>query len=478
MSQPMSKFYRRLPLVAIAIVLAGVVPPAPISATEAPPGRLRRPNIVLLLADDMRADAIGATGNPAISTPNIDSLARGGVTFRGAHIMGSQHVAVCIPSRAMLLSGRSLFRLKDNGQIIPPESPTYPELLRRSGYVTFATGKWHNDRQSFARSFSGGAAIFFGGMTSHSGTPVYDFDPSGKYPRGASRPGDKYSSTLFTDAAVAFIRSHKGDAPFYVHLAYTTPHDPREVPPGYKDRYDVRALKPPENFLPEHPFDNGEMRVRDELLAERPRSADYVKRELATYYAMITHMDEQVGRVLAGLKEAGHAENTIVVFAADHGLALGSHGLLGKQNLYEHSVRVPLIVRGPGIPAGQVNDALCYLMDVCPTLLECAGAGVPQQIEGRSLLPVLKGEKRDVRGGLFLAYRDVQRGFFDGRFKLIEYWVSGRRTTQLFDLKSDPHELHSLAGEEASADVVARLQRQMAEAQRDLQDPEAGKWVQ
>ena len=404
---------------------------------------------------------------------------RGGTAFRNAHIMGSEQPAVCVPSRAMLLTGRSLFHLHKTGNVIPPEHPTYPQLLRKAGYDTFAAGKWHNDRASFARSFSGGGAIFFGGMGDQAKVNVYDFDAGGTYPKDRVRVGGRYSTELFTDEAVNFIRGRKDKPgrPFYLHLAFTVPHDPRTVPPGYEGRYDPADVKLPENFLPRHPFDNGEMDVRDEVLTTRPLSPDYLKRELAAYYAMITHMDEQIGRVLEALRESGHADNTIVVFAADNGLALGSHGLLGKQNLYQHSVGVPLVIKGPGIPAGQTSDALCYLTDLCPTLLDLAGVSSPAGIDGKSLLPVLRGEKDSIRDGLLFAYKDFQRGYRDGRWKLIQYFVADRYfTVQLFDLKADPYETRNLAGDPGHSDTLARLRKAMDEAQQAADDPQAGKW--
>ena len=215
------------------------------------------------------------------------------------------------------------------------------------------------------------------------------------------------------------------------------------------------------------------MNVRDEVLSARPLTPDYVRRELAAYYAMVEHMDAQVGRVLAALDATGRAGETVVIFAADNGLALGSHGLLGKQNLYEHSVRVPLIVKGPGIPAGRSTDALCYLLDLFPTVCEWTGLESPPN-DGRSLLPVMRGEKESVRDGLMFAYRAEQRAYRDERYKLIEYDVKGARTTQLFDLKDDPSERRDLSEVAQHAGTLARLRGRLAGAQKEHGDPRAG----
>ncbi len=142
--------------------------------------------------------------------------------------------------------------------------------------------------------------------------------------------------------------------------------------------------------------------------------------------------------MLSALKKAGKAKNTIIVFAGDNGLAVGRHGLLGKQSLYEHSVHVPLIISGPGIPKSQKRDAFCYLLDIFPTLCDLTGMSIPNSVEGRSLVSMIRDRRRKIRETLFFAYKDVHRGVRDERYKLIEYSVKGKRTTQLFDLQTDP----------------------------------------
>jgi arylsulfatase A-like enzyme len=419
----------------------------------------KRPNILLLLADDQRFDTIHALGNKHIETPNLDRLVHNGTAFTSAYIMGSMSGAVCIPSRAMLLTGRTLFHLNGQGQVIPPEHVTLPELLRKVGYRTFHTGKWHQTPQSYNRCFDEGAKIFFGGMTDQFKVPVHDYDPSGQYPKEKMYyEQGKHSSELFSDAAIEFIRSHRmDDKPFFMYVCYTSPHDPRRAPDEYHQMYRPQDMELPKNFLPQHPFDNGEMKVRDETLAPWPRTPDEIRRHIAEYYAMITHLDAQLGRVLTALRQTGHADNTIVIFAGDNGLAVGQHGLLGKQNLYEHSVHVPLIFAGPGIPRHRTRNGFCYLLDVYPALCEMLGLPVPASVEGRSLAAVIRDRRERVRDRMFFAYKDVQRAVSDGRFKLIEYCVNGRRTTQLFNLRTDPWEMHNLAGDRDYADCLAEL---------------------
>ena len=420
----------------------------------------KRPNILFFFTDDQRFDTIGALGNDHIITPNIDSLVRNGTTFTNAYIMGSMSGAVCVPSRAMLMSGRTLFGLEGTGNTIPEKHVTLPEVLQKAGYTTFHTGKWHQDKKTFARCFSTGAKIFFGGMGNHWNVPVNDFDPTGNYPRNRRYKGDKHSSELFSDAAIDFLRDYKDDKPFFVYVAYTAPHDPRQAPEKYRQMYNPDKIVLPKNFLPEHPFDNGEMRIRDEKLAPWPRTPKEVRRHIADYYAIITHMDAQIGRVLSALKETGQARNTIIVLAGDNGLAVGRHGLLGKQSLYEHSVHVPLIMSGPSIPKGQRRDAFCYVLDVFPTLCDLVGVPIPGSVEGRNLAGIIS-RKRNIRDTLFFAYKDIQRGVRDERYKLIEYKVKDKRTTQLFDLQADPWEINNLTDNPRYAAQLKRLRKEL-----------------
>jgi arylsulfatase A-like enzyme len=220
--------------------------------------------------------------------------------------------------------------------------------------------------------------------------------------------------------------------------------------------------------MPVHPFNNGELVVRDERLAPWPRKPDVVRQHLADYYAAIEFLDTQIGRILQALDSSGQAANTLIVFASDHGLAIGSHGLFGKQNLYDHSMHTPLILAGPGIPQGQRSDAFCYLLDVFPTLGELAGVSAPEGSEGHSLVPVLSGRRPSVRDSIFTAYSRVQRAVRDDRWKLIVYPAINK--TQIFDLKSDPAELHDLAGDPSHQAELKRMTALLTSWQQQLGD--------
>jgi len=431
----------------------------------------RRPNILFLITDDQRFDTIAALGNSYIRTPNMDKLVRSGTSFTNAYIMGSMSGAVCMPSRAMLLTGRHLFSLKNKGRTIPQEHIMFPELLRKEGYITFETGKWHNRREPFVRSFNTGGNIFFGGMSEHYKVPLHDYDASGEYKKSSRfYVEDKHSSELFSDAAVKFLQSCDGSSPFFMWVSYTAPHDPRTAPEKYRRMYEGKEMPLPRSFMPEHPFDNGEMRIRDEELAPWPRTPDEIRKHLADYYAMITHLDFQIGRVLEALKQTRQADNTIIILCGDNGLAVGRHGLLGKQNLYEHSIGVPLIMCGPGVPVGEKRDVLCYIHDIYPSLCEFIGIEVPNSVESKSFLSSIKNSESAHRSTLFFAYKDFQRAVRDERYKLIEYNVKGKRTTQLYDLHSDPWELRNLADEPDYSVNIRRLRRTLLKWKNKIGD--------
>ena len=431
----------------------------------------RRPNILVLLTDDQQHNAIAALGNRQVRTPHIDRLVHEGLAFTHCHIMGSTSAAVCMPSRAMALTGRHLFALTASGARIEEEHTILPEALRRAGYATFGTGKWHNGKPSFARGFDHGGDIFFGGMADHLRTPVFDFDPQGEYPNGQRRFGEAFSTELFTDAFLTFLNRRPADRPFFAWVSFTSPHDPRMAPKEFADLYPPDQIELPENFLPVHSFDNGEMRIRDELLAPFPRTPAIAREHIAAYYAMITHDDHHIGRILRALDDSGLADNTIVVFASDNGLAVGQHGLLGKQNMYDHSVRVPLILRGPGIPEGRKSDALCYLHDLYPSLCDLAGVETPGSVQSRSLAPVIHGEATAIRDSLFLAYRDKQRAVRHEGWKLIIHRVSGTETVQLFHVESDLWEQRDRSGEPEQAGRLAALRALLEQWRDDVGDP-------
>lgn len=449
-------------VLALALLTAAVALAAAPSAALAGASHAAKPNVLILLADDQRADTIAALGNARLRTPHLDRLVREGTTFTRAYCMGSDQGAVCVPSRAMLLSGRTLFRVHEDldGQ------PTWPESFAAAGYATFLTGKWHNGAASALRAFQQGQAVFLGGMGDPYRLPLQDI--SSRHTFANYRASGAHSVKLFADAAVEFLRGRTGDRPFLCYVAFNLPHDPRTAPPAYHARHRDDPPPPPANFLPQHPFDNGATTIRDECLAPWPRTPAIVRRHLADYYACIEFLDDQVGRILDALRASGRYDDTLIVYTSDHGLAIGSHGLFGKQNLYEHSMRSPLILAGPGVPRGRRSDAMTYLLDIFPTLGSLAGVPSPDGSEGLSLAPVLAGQVPTRRDSIFTAYGDSQRAIRDDRWKLIVYPRINR--TQLFDLRDDPDERRDLSADPARAAEVARLTTLLRRSQEESGD--------
>lgn len=450
----------------------------------------QRPNVLFIVSDDHRMDAIRSFGDDVVETPVLDQLVASGASFRQTHISGGFVGAVCVPSRACIMTGTDAFRATISQAVddtagsmtINPSLATLPATLRGAGYQTYSIGKWHNDTKSFAEGFEAGARLFFGGMSDHERVPLHDYDPSGEYSPEDRSISEGFSTELFADAAVDFLENYREADAFFLYIAFTAPHDPRTPPREYADLYDPASIPLPPNFTPTHPFDNGELVVRDELLAANPRDPDEVKNHIADYYGMISHLDAQIGRVLRALEHSGRADDTIVVYTADHGLAVGQHGLLGKQNLYEHSIRVPLIMRGPRLPVGKQVTGLGSNADIFPTLCELVDIPVPHSVDGRSLLPALDDEQSGVRDRVYAAYKDVQRMASDGQWKLIRYYRSAERqvgtdTFQLFDLVNDPLETRDLSAEPSSRRQGDRLFAELDAWQRLVGDPLAGRRV-
>jgi arylsulfatase A-like enzyme len=425
------------------------------------PGRM---NVLILLADDQRADALGCAGNSYIRTPNIDSLARSGVRFSNAYIMGGHHGAISAPSRAMLLSGKHLFNVYDKLDGVT----TMPMQFGTNGYETFGTGKWHNEKGAFEKSFKKAANVFLGGMANHFQVPCRNMGPDGKL----SEPELKgFSTDVFASSAIDFITDYaKGDRknPFFCYVAFTVPHDPYSPRPDLSDSYPDQSLPLPGNYMPLHPFQFDDLTIRDENLLDWPRPAEKVRSLLSDYYALISHLDKNIGDIIGALKKNGLDNNTIIVYAADNGLAAGSHGLLGKQNLYEHSMKVPLIIAGPGVPSDEISDAFVYLFDIFPTLAEICNVTLPAGTDGKSLVPLITGSSEDVRKSIFTAYRHTVRAVRTDDWKLIRY--PERDYSQLFNLADDPLELNNLAEADLYKTKMDEMTSLMKEWQLELND--------
>lgn len=460
------------PLLAVlAITVAGHC------LAEYPNGQ-KYPNVVLVVSDDQRPDTIAALGNPIIKTPNLDQLVRRGSVFLNATCANP----ICTPSRGELLTGCTGIRNQvfDFGRTLDPALKTLPEPFNDAGYITWYCGKWHNDGRPGKHGYQATRGLYTGGggkwwkpQTDYRGHPItgykgWIFRDQNDHPmpdRGIGLTPD--ISTKIANAAIEVIESSK--SPYLLHVNFTAPHDPLLLPPGYEDLYDPENIPVPANFLAEHPFDHGNRGGRDEILLPTPRTKKIVQADLAAYYAVISHMDEQIGRIIAAIDASNQTDSTIIAFASDHGLAMGSHGLRGKQNMYEHTIRVPMIFAGPGVPKEKQWQGHAYLRDVFPTLLELTGLP-PIQCDGKSQVPVMHGQTPSIYEFTVGYFRNSQRMIRTDQWKFIEYPLINQ--TQLFDLRHDLLEQHDLSHLPEHASLKKKLAGKLSqwmETQRALQ---------
>lgn len=434
-----------------------------------------RPNFLFILTDDQAPHTLGCYGNTTCQTPNIDRIAREGMLLHDAHHMGSWSGAVCLPSRTMIMTGRTVWRIpgkgtRIDGKSIDPKAAadlSMPALFNAAGYDTFRTCKRGNTFKPANEHFK----------VRHDSADKRGAEPE----KGSPWHGDR---------AMDFLEARESsqDAdPFLMFLGFSHPHDPRNGTEALLEKYGaINTKEPPQelnarapalqiNYLPEHPFHHGHPGLRDETKVQgvmRDRSEATIRNELGREYACIENIDHQVGRVLDKLDAMGELDNTYVFFTADHGIAVGRHGLTGKQNLYEHTWRVPMLVRGPGIKAGTEASGFVYLLDILPTLCDFADIDIPEVVEGKSFRSVLEGRQPRIRDHVYGVYcggtkpgmRSIKTA--DG-WKLIKYDVlDGEvRETQLFDLNTNPNEL---LAEHAQPGTVALTGNRPLATQVDL----------
>lgn len=440
-----------------------------------------KPNVLFLFADDQCFETIREFGHTDIDTPNLDRLAKRGTTFTHAYNMGSWSGAVCVASRTMLISGRSVWRanaIYDATEQELKAGRLWPQMMSRAGYETFFTGKWHikanaektfdiakNIRAGMPKDTKQGYNRPLAGMPD----PWSPSDPE----FGGFWEGGKHWSEVVGDDAIEFIQaSEKTEKPFFIYAAFNAPHDPRQSPQEYVDKYPLDRVTVPKNYLPLYPHKDAigcGPGLRDEKLAPFPRTEHAVKVHRQEYYAIITHMDAQIGRILDALETSGQADNTWIFFTADHGLAVGHHGLMGKQNMHEHSLRVPFIVNGPGVEVGVKNSSQVYLQDVMATALDVAGEPKPEHVEFHSLLPLLRGEKSvAARDEIYGAYLKLQRAIIHDGWKLILY--PDAKVVRLYHVEVDPDEMNDRADDPAHANRRHALFVRLMAMQKDLED--------
>lgn len=461
-----------------------------------------RPNILFILVDDQSPfDLKCYNPQTALETPNIDRLAREGMVFDGAYHMGSFSGAVCTPSRHMIMSGRTLWHLPIaplalKKGLCPPdlEQQTIPAVFNRAGYATMRTCKQGNSYEAANQQFS-----VRHDATKRGGTPE----------SGSAWHGDRVIQYLDQR------ESSNDSKPFLIYYGFSHPHDVRDGTPDLLTKYGAvnhtdedrpppdhpRQPKLPANYLPAHPFHHGHPELRDEVAVSgvwQRRDQQTIRNELGRQFACCENIDIQIGRVLAKLEVMGELDNTYVIYTSDHGMAIGRHGLQGKQSLYEHTWRVPFIVKGPGIQSGTRAQGNIYLLDILATLCDLAGISAPATNEGTSFKPVLVGQKQIVRDVLYGVYnggtKPGMRAVKQGDWKLIKYDVlDGQvREAQLFHLKDNPEEFITehhdsqvtlltgarpaphqvnLASDPKYADKLAEMESLLLAEMRRLDDP-------
>jgi choline-sulfatase len=462
----------------------------------------KRPNILFILLDDQSPyDLKCYNPQSPLVTPHIDRLVREGMVFDGAYHMGSFSGAVCTPSRHMIMTGRTVWHLPISPEakqkdLCPPDiaQQTIPAVFNRAGYATMRTCKQGNSYEDANKLFTVRHDATKRGDTAESGSAWH-----------AERVLDYLAQREAT----------KDTKPFLIYYGFSHPHDTRNGTPELLAKYgavnhsDQSAPPPahpkqpklPSNYLPAHPFNHGHPGLRDEVSVSgvwERRDERTIRNELGREFACSENIDIQIGRVLAKLEAMGELENTIIFYTADHGMAIGRHGLQGKQNLYQHTWRVPFIVKGPGVKPGSRVEGNIYLLDVLATMCDLTGVPAPKTAEGMSFKPVLTGEKRAVRDVVYGVYnggtKPGMRSVRKGDWKLIQYDVMNGavREMQLFNLRENPNEYvkehHdpavialtgvkpesnqlNLAGDPKYAAKLAEMQALLLAEMRRLDDP-------
>ena len=479
----MASHTRRDALRVLSASLAGLpLLTAPLRAQDAPP-----PNIIFIMTDDQRQDAMSAYGNPVLKTPNMDRIAAEGIRFSEMFVTNS----LCAPSRVSFLTGlyshaHGVWTNGDgpqfyNGPGIRAEQRTFVQILRDAGYYTGLAGKWHLKSQP-------------------SGFDEWVIFPwQGEYidpeliAEGTHLKMRGHADDVVGDQALEFLRHRPRNRPFCLLYQFKSPHRPWIPAPRHQRAFaDARVPVPPtlDEDLSGKPqaVRSAEMHLadlpdyRERVPAGLPREERLRRNHdlmVKEYYRVLLSVDENVGRVLDFLDENGLRENTIVVYTSDNGFLLGEHGLYDKRLMYEPSIRVPLAIRYPAkIRAGMVDRSHMVLnVDVAPTLLELAGVPVPLGLHGRSLMPLLAGTEVPWRDAFLYEYFEYpaghcakkHRGVRTTRWKLVHFFEQPEEW-ELYDLASDPHETRNLAASRAHAKTLSDLKDRLAALRGELGD--------
>jgi len=485
-------------LVLAAVLLASA--PAAVAAA--------RPNIIFIMSDDHAAQAISAYGSRVNTTPNIDRLGREGLRLDNAFVTNS----ICTPSRAAILTGQyahlngvPVFNRFDSAR------DTVAKRLQQGGYYTGMVGKWHlgSDPAGFDRweIFPGQGAYFDPILYTATGEKTYT---------------GRYATDVITDIAIDFLKTRPAARPFFLMLHHKAPHRPWEPDATHRAQFANRWIPEPETLWDSYAtrtdaLRENQQRVADDLtrrdlkleppadlagaertqwLGEKPVTVTIARdgqavtltgealtrwkyqRYMQDYLAVIQAVDDNIGRLLAYLDSSGLAKSTIVIYTSDQGFFLGEHGLFDKRFMYEESLRMPFLVRWPGvIKPGTHSDAMALNVDFAPTFLEAAGLPVPPEMQGRSLVPVLRGQvPRDWRTSMYYRYYHdpgdhntrAHYGVRTRTHKLVYYWKKDQ--WELFDLVHDPSEMNNLYGQPGQDELTKTLKAELARLKAAVKD--------
>ncbi len=418
-------------------------------------------NVIFVLVDDLRYDALGYMGHPWIETPNLDALAKSGVQMRNAFVT----TALCSPSRASILTGQYAHRHRvvDNINPVAPGTIFFPQYLQQAGYDTAFIGKWHMGPASDAPQPG------FDRWVSFRGQGTYLPSPNGFNVDGTRVPQRGYITDELTDYALDWLKQRRADRPFFLYLSHKAVHSDFTPAERHKGRYKDKPFTPPKTMAetPEN-LDGNPMWVRNQRNSWHGVDFPYHSAlDIAEYYRRYAEtllaVDDSVGRLMALLRERGMLDSTIVMFMGDNGFAFGEHGLIDKRTAYEASMRVPLLMSGGGLPAGTRVEEVVANIDIAPTILEAAGLQ-PPPMDGRSALALARGQRIPWRETLLYEYywernfpqTPAMHALRGARYKYIRYYGLWD-TDELYDLQTDPLEIRNLIRDPAHRDLVTRF---------------------
>jgi N-acetylglucosamine-6-sulfatase len=443
--------------------------PAPQAALQLPraAGAAQPKNVIFVLVDDLRHDALGFMGHPWLETPNLDALARRGVHLRNAFVT----TALCSPSRASILTGQYAHRHRvvDNSNPVPRGTIFFPQYLQKAGYDTAFVGKWHMGGESDAPQPG------FDRWVSFRGQGTYLPNKNGFNVDGKRVPQRGYITDELTDYAIDWLKQRDAKRPFFLYLSHKAVHSEFIPAERHKGRYASKPFTPPKT-MPDTPenYDGKPMWVRNQRNSWHGVDFAYHSNlDIADYYRRYTEtllaVDESIGRIEALLRERGLLESTIVMFMGDNGFAFGEHGLIDKRTAYEESMRVPLLMAGGGLPAGSKVENVVANIDIAPTILEAAGLQ-PPAMDGRSVLPLARGERVPWRETLLYEYywerafphTPAMHALRGAQYKYIRYYGIWD-TDELYDLKADPLETRNLIRDAAHRQTAMKLNTQLFE---------------